>query len=95
MYAEGDTISAGNDQAILLKNVLTQIVDKLKDENGDIFVPLLYFIFEKEIAKFYTTKKLTKGFKNGENNNDNSVSDVGPASEQDDPGSSDDEIVEF
>jgi hypothetical protein len=45
-----------------LRKTLELIVDKFK-RDSDIYLPLLYFVFDKEIAKFYVTKRLTKGVK--------------------------------
>ena len=66
MYAEGDTISAGDAQVKYLKSTLQQIVQRLK-QGDDVYMPLIYFVFEKEIAKYYATKNLTKDFKESEN----------------------------
>jgi len=38
------------------------VVKKLKQDN-DLYLPLFYFIFDKEIAKFQATKRMTKGVK--------------------------------
>ena len=62
MYAEGDTLLAGDDEAKHLSRSLETVVKMLKHEN-DLYLPLFYFIFEKEIAKFQATKRLTKGVK--------------------------------
>ncbi len=51
MYAEGDTLLAGDDEAKHLSLSLETVVKMLKHEN-DLYLPLFYFIFEKEIAKF-------------------------------------------
>jgi hypothetical protein len=51
MYAEGDTLLADDEQANHLSKTLEIIVEKLKHDN-DLYFPLVYFIFEKEIAKF-------------------------------------------
>jgi hypothetical protein len=55
---------------------LKQVVDKLKNEKGDIFMPLLHFVFSKEIKRFYQTKKLTKGLDKEEENKDDSNIDI-------------------
>ena len=34
----------------------------LKHEN-DLYLPLILFIFDKEIVKFHSTKRMTKGVK--------------------------------
>ena len=33
-------------------------------------MPLVYFVFEKEIAKFFATKQLTRGFDHDEEGNE-------------------------
>ena len=65
MYAEGDTVSAGDAQAVKLRETLVEVVQRLKNgmDSDDLYMPLIYFVFETEIAKYYATKKLTKGFK--------------------------------
>jgi len=55
MYAEGDTLLAGDEEANLLSQTLENVVKKLKKDN-EMYMPLFYFIFDKEISKFQTTK---------------------------------------
>ena len=62
MYAEGDTLLAGDEEANLLSQTLENVVKKLKKDN-EMYMPLFYFIFDKEISKFQTTKWMTKGVK--------------------------------
>lgn len=62
MYAEGDSLLAGDEEAKHLSYALENVVNLLKHDN-DLYLPLFYFIFEKEIAKFQATKRLTKGVK--------------------------------
>jgi len=51
-------------------------VQRLKHgKDDDLYMPLIYFVFEKEIAKYYATKKLTKGFKESQNSEDQECSD--------------------
>lgn len=59
MYAEGDSETAGTQQAQYLKTVLLQVVALLK-EQGDVYMPLLQVVFKEQIARFYKTKSLTK-----------------------------------
>ncbi len=51
MYAEGDTLLAGDLEAKHLSQTIENVVKKLKQDN-DLYLPLFYFIFDKEIAKF-------------------------------------------
>lgn len=51
MYAEGDSLLAGDEEAKHLSYALENVVNLLKHDN-DLYLPLFYFIFEKEIAKF-------------------------------------------
>ena len=62
MYAEGDSDSAGTQQAQYLKETLVHIVDSLKDQ-GDIYLPLCYFVFAEQIARYFKTKSLTKNIR--------------------------------
>ena len=62
MYAEGDTLLAGDLEVNHLSRTLETVVKKLKQDN-DLYLPLFYFIFDKEIAKFQATKRMTKGVK--------------------------------
>jgi hypothetical protein len=59
MYAEGDSETAGTEQAQYLKTVLLQVVTLLK-ERGDVYMPLLQVVFKEQITRFYKTKSLTK-----------------------------------
>ena len=40
-----------------MQKTLTEVVELLKDsKTKDIFMPLVYFVYEKEVAKFFATK---------------------------------------
>ena len=45
-----------------MSETLARIVASLKHEN-DLYLPLILFIFDKEIVKFHSTKRMTKGVK--------------------------------
>lgn len=60
MYAEGDSIHAGDAEAELIIQTLKVIVQRLKQDDY-LHMPLISFIFAKEISKFYATKHITKG----------------------------------
>ncbi len=62
MYAEGDTTELKTKCAVYLKDKLKEIVQLLKiDESRELDFNVLTHIFQKEITKFYRTKRMTKG----------------------------------